>query len=107
MSRYEVFITPQAWREVQALPGHLRQRLRREIDNLALVPRPSHSSALEFFPEVAEDVSVDYELRRLRIDRWRVVYAVTEDDKLVDVLAVRRRPPYDYGDLHELLQGLW
>jgi hypothetical protein len=24
-------------------------------------------------------------------------------DKLVDVLAVRKRPPYDYGDLIQLL----
>jgi len=31
------------------------------------------------------------------------VYAVTEADKTIDVLAVRKRPPYDYGDLDQLL----
>jgi mRNA interferase RelE/StbE len=31
------------------------------------------------------------------------VYGITEKDKVVDVLAVRKRPPYDYGDLEELL----
>jgi hypothetical protein len=32
--------------------------------------------------------------------------AVTEADRAVDVLAVRKRPPYDYGDLEELLQKM-
>jgi mRNA interferase RelE/StbE len=31
------------------------------------------------------------------------VYAVTETGKTIDVLAVRKRPPYDYGDLDQLL----
>ena len=45
----------------------------------------------------------DPELRRLRLDNWRIVYAITEADKIVDVLAVRKRPPYDYEDLQTLL----
>ena len=40
---------------------------------------------------------------RLRLDRWRIVYGIMEEDKGVDVLAVRKRPPYDYGDLEELI----
>jgi mRNA interferase RelE/StbE len=32
------------------------------------------------------------------------VYAITEADEAVDVLAVRKRPPYDYGDLESLLK---
>jgi hypothetical protein len=31
------------------------------------------------------------------------VYALTEVEQVVDVLAVRKRPPYDYGDLSALL----
>jgi len=31
------------------------------------------------------------------------VYGITDEDKVVDVLAVRKRPPYDYGDLEELI----
>jgi mRNA interferase RelE/StbE len=31
------------------------------------------------------------------------VYTVTEKDRAIDVLAVRKRPPYDYGDLAALL----
>ena len=36
----------------------------------------------------------------------RVVYVIAEPDKAIDVLAVRRRPPYDYGDLAVLLKEL-
>jgi hypothetical protein len=28
----------------------------------------------------------------------------TDDDKVIDVLAVRKRPPFDYGDLEKLIQ---
>ena len=48
--------------------------------------------------------SLSPDVRRLRLDRWRIVYAITEADEVVDVLAVRKRPPYDYGDLESLLK---
>jgi mRNA interferase RelE/StbE len=35
-----------------------------------------------------------------------VLYAITEADKSVDVLAIRKRPPYDYGDLEELIEEI-
>ncbi|GAB4421282.1 MAG: hypothetical protein Fur0044_18660 [Anaerolineae bacterium] len=36
-----------------------------------------------------------------------IIYAVTETNKIVDVLTVRKRPPYDYGDLEELLREIY
>lgn len=48
----------------------------------------------------------DLEVRRLRLERWRVVYLVDEEWSEVGILAVRKRPPYDYNDLTELLAGL-
>ncbi len=62
-------------------------------------PRPALSQPLSFPTQGCE-------LRRLRMDRWRLVYAIWESDKVVDVLVVRKRPPYDYGDLETLLQDL-
>ena len=99
MNRYTVFVTPTAWAEMKELPGHLRQRVRRAVKGLAEEPRPASSKQL-ITTEVAQ------ELRRLRLDKWRIVYAVTENDRVVDVLAVRKRPPYDYGDLTALLQNI-
>lgn len=99
MSRYTVYVTPQALDEVKALPGHMRQRVKRAIRALADDPRPPQSQVLNVALQGCE-------LRRLRMDRWRLVYGVWESDKVVDVLAVRKRPPYDYGDLERLLQDL-
>lgn len=87
MSAYTVFVSRDAWSEINALPGNVRQRARKAIDSLAENPRPAASKALD----LAEP---GVELRRLRLDRWRiVVYPVTEVEQAVDVLAVRKRPP--------------
>ena len=99
MGAYTVYITPRARMEIKALPGNVRQRVKRAIDALAGNPRPTKSLVLDA-PES------ERELCRLRLDRWRIVYAVTEAERAVDVLAVRKRPPYDYGDLEELLQKM-
>jgi len=40
------------------------------------------------------------------LDRWRIIYVIDEVDLRVHVLAVRKRPPYDYGDLEQLLQSM-
>ncbi len=99
MSHYTVYVTPDALNEIRNLPGNVRQRVRRAIDGLAEKPRPAGSKALEI-PDL------DYAVWRLRLDKWRVIYAITEVDHVVDVLAVRKRPPYDYGDLQELLADI-
>ena len=78
----------------------MRQRVRRAIDALADQPYPSQSKRLEF-PD-----NLDNSLCRLRLDKWRIVYLVADADHTVDILAVRKRPPYDYGDLQGLLAQL-
>ncbi|MGB7890856.1 MAG: type II toxin-antitoxin system RelE/ParE family toxin, partial [Microcoleus sp.] len=77
MSNYTVYIRPQAFQEIKSLPGNIRQRVRQAIRNLAENPRPSQSKQLDVFFEL--------DLWRLRIDNWRIVYAITEADKIVDV----------------------
>ena len=99
MSRYTVYITPQALSEIKSLPGHMRQRVKRAVDDLAENPHPPDSQALK----LPEEIETEAELWRLRLDKWRIVYAITEADNAIDVLAVRKRPPYDYGDLEALL----
>jgi mRNA interferase RelE/StbE len=120
VSRYTVYVTPTAWDEVQDLPGHMRQRIRRAIAGLADEPRPAESKALvrpvqqEALDTQDTAASVEdalqgpvYELRRIRLDRWRIVYAITEVDLAIDILTVRKRPPYDYGDLERLLSEIY
>ena len=46
------------------------------------------------------------EVRRARLDRWRIVYLIDEETRILSILAVRKRPPYNYQDLAELLRSL-
>lgn len=96
---YKAWIEPEALSEAQATPGHMRQRLKRAMRELAQDPRPAHSKALDWSPE-------HFEPRRLKIGNWRIVYAVDDGARWVWVLAVRKRPPYDYGDLADLVRRI-
>ncbi len=99
MSRYTVYLTPRAITEIKDLPGNIRQRIKREIGALAEDARPSNSKALKI-------AGAEYELRRIRLERWRIVYSVIESELLIDLLSVRKRPPYNYEDLENLLREL-
>jgi mRNA interferase RelE/StbE len=100
MKQYTFYVVPGEFQVIKKLPANVRQRIKRAIDDLADNPRPSGSGRLD----VSHLEIVESEVWRLRINNWRVVYLVTEKDKMVDVVAVRKRPPYDYGDLAELLK---
>ncbi|MBC8870192.1 MAG: type II toxin-antitoxin system RelE/ParE family toxin [Planctomycetes bacterium] len=102
MTRYTVYVVPDEFNVIKKLPGKVRHRVKRAIDDLAGDPRPPHSKPLD----VTDMEGIDCELRRLRIDNWRIVYAITETEHMIDVLAVRKRPPYDYGDLEGLLDDV-
>jgi mRNA-degrading endonuclease RelE of RelBE toxin-antitoxin system len=98
--RYEVFLEREVHQARERLPGNFRQRIRAAITGLALEPRPAPSQILD---TSSVEVPIGVELRRLRLDPWRLVYAIHEQEKWVWVLALRRRPPYDYEDLADLL----
>lgn len=99
MSRYRVRVRPQVMQEIKHLPGNVRQRVKRAVDELADEPRRARTRAMETRQTMLE-------VRRLRLDDWRVIYAINEDLQQVQVLAIRQRPPYDYADLDELLDTL-
>ncbi|GAB4497783.1 MAG: hypothetical protein OHK0052_09990 [Anaerolineales bacterium] len=99
MSQYKIYITPQAFQEMKNLPGKIRQRVRNTIDALANETQPARSKQLNLSIE-------SYVVFRVRIDNWRIVYSVDFENKTIDILTVRKRPPYDYGDLADLLSQL-
>lgn len=99
MNGYTIYVAPETFQAIKELPGNIRQRIRQAIQNLSENPRPSQSKRLEL-PDV------EAEIWRLRLENWRILYAIDESERIVDVLAVRKRPPYDYGDLEKLLEEL-
>ncbi len=82
-----------AHREVDRLPGHLRQRARRLIDTLASTPRSSAAKGLRDMPNAY----------RLRLNGWRIIYVVDDDTQVVWVVAVRLKTGAEtYDDLPEI-----
>jgi len=79
------------------IPGNTRQAIIAELNALVYSPRPAKSKRLVIEKESRE-------VRRLRLGKWRIIYLVQDEQPVV--LAIRRRPPYDYQDLEELLKGL-
>jgi mRNA interferase RelE/StbE len=101
--QYDLFIEPTAHQQRKQLPGQVRQRIKRAIDDLAQEPRPHSSKKLD---TSGLEVPKDVELRRIRLDKWRFIYAVNDVEKWVWVWRIRKRPPYDYEDLTDLAKSL-
>ena len=54
--------------------------------------------------DIPEDLRIEgLEARCLRLDQWRVVYTIDTEWDVITVLAVRKRPPYNYEDLQALI----
>jgi mRNA interferase RelE/StbE len=105
MASYEVEVTSQAREEIRRLPGHVRQRVIRTLQTLKHEPHPQGSRLLD---TAKADIELEpgMELYRIRIASWRIVYLIEEEWKLISVLAIRKRPPYQYDDLDELMRNV-
>lgn len=80
-AEYTVTFTRSARRELEALNAALVARLVRRIEALATNPRPSRCRKLRGTNN----------LWRIRVGDYRVIYAVSDDERLVDVRVVRHR----------------
>jgi mRNA-degrading endonuclease RelE of RelBE toxin-antitoxin system len=100
MSPLDLWIEPDAYQARKALPGHVRQRVKREIEALVNDPQPPNSRALDV---TGLDVPQGIEFRRVRLEHWRILYALNPTEGWFWVLSIQRRPPYDYEDLSELV----
>ena len=81
MADYAVAFARSARKELQHLDPQVARRILKQIEALVANPRPSGVVKLEG----ASD------LWRIRVGEWRVVYRISDRDRLVDVNAVRHR----------------
>jgi mRNA interferase RelE/StbE len=87
---YRIRVSDAAEREVRRLPGHVRQRAKRAISALAEEPRPPGSKELRDRPG----------LFRLRLEGWRIIYRIDDDNQVVRIIGVRvKTGPETYEDL--------
>jgi mRNA-degrading endonuclease RelE of RelBE toxin-antitoxin system len=90
---YRIRYTEEAKDALKEVPGNYRQRLRREIEALAYEPRPPHAQPLR------GDTPHRY---KIRLDRWRLIYRVLEDEETIRILRIRLKTgPETYDNLDE------
>jgi mRNA interferase RelE/StbE len=84
---YRLKIVREVQREIERLPGNVRQRVKRAIAELSIDPRPAHATELE--QELAG-------FWRIKIDTYRIIYTIDDDVILIEVIRVARRTPKTY-----------
>ncbi len=100
---YRLWIDPDVHTARKTLPGNVRQRIKEALDELTTDPRPPTSKELD---ASGLDLPSTIEVRRIRLEHWRVLYAVNDREGWVWALGLYRRPPYRYEDLQELISKL-
>ena len=78
---YDITFARSARKELERLGEPLRTRVFRRIEHLGADPRPSGCRKLEGAEE----------LWRIRVGDYRVVYAVNDARRIVDISAIRHR----------------
>lgn len=79
---YQIILSRSAEKDLDKLPAPTVKRVAKAIDGLAEDPRPSGCKKLK---------GTDENLWRIRIGDYRVVYAIADEIKIVDVRRVRHR----------------
>ena len=81
MAEYSISFARSARKELEALDAAIVSRIFPKIEGLSLRPRPRNCVKLRGGGN----------LWRIRIGVYRVIYAIDDDKKLIDIIAVRHR----------------
>lgn len=90
MKVYQIDIARSVRRQIEALPGNIRQRIKREIAKLAFNPRPENAK------ELRSSLTGRY---KIRLDHYRLVYRVDDDAVIVMILKAGMKHDRFYDDL--------
>jgi len=63
-TRYKIWMRPAVHTARKKLPGHIRQRIKRSIDQLAEKPRPPRSKELDLPDNINPEIRTEWEVRR-------------------------------------------
>ena len=103
MASYQVEVTTAARKELRRAPGHLRARILQLLHALEYDFSPPGSRQLDL-AQAEDALTPGMSFWRARLDTWRVIYVVDTVEKVISILAIRQRPPYQYEDLDTLSQ---
>lgn len=103
MASYQVEVADEVRKEIRAASGYLRAQVLDVLHTLEYNYSPPGSRVLDL-SSLNEPAPQGMSLWRVRLGKWRLIYTVNVEEKVVSVLALRQRPPYQYEDLAALLQ---
>jgi mRNA interferase RelE/StbE len=81
MADYSITFARSARKELESLNAALVQRIFPKIEALAIEPRPKGCRKLRG----------EKNLWRIRVGEYRVIYAIKDEKKVVDIITVRHR----------------
>jgi mRNA interferase RelE/StbE len=81
MADYSITFARSACKELESLNAALIQRIFPKIEALAKEPRPRGCRKLRG----------EKNLWRIRVGEYRVIYGINDEEKVVDIIAVRHR----------------
>ena len=81
MSFYQVIFARSARQELEALPRRVAERILTRIETLAETPRPRGCRKLQG----------PSQLWRIRVGEYRVIYAIDDSKRTVDIVVIRHR----------------
>jgi mRNA interferase RelE/StbE len=88
--QYRLKVSRKVEREIERLPGNVRQRVRRAIATLVFDPRPKHATELE------EELAGFW---RIKIYAYRIIYTIEDELVVVEIMRVARRSAKTYQGL--------
>jgi mRNA interferase RelE/StbE len=78
---YQVIFARSARQELEALPRRVAERILTRIETLAETPRPRGCRKLQG----------PRQLWRIRVGEYRVIYAIDDSKRTVDIIVIRHR----------------
>lgn len=78
---YEVEITPAARRQIKKLPHDIQQKVVAKLEELTLDPRP----------DGVKKLAGSDDLYRVRLGKYRIIYAIQDNLLLITVVKVKNR----------------
>jgi mRNA interferase RelE/StbE len=90
MTLYRLELKREVQKQVDALPSHLRQRVKQILRDLTRNPRPTYAE------ELRDELAQHY---KIKPNDWRIVYRIQDDRLLVLVLKVGKKkgPEFYHG----------
>ena len=81
MADYSVVFARSAGKELRSLDSPVALRILKRVEALSGNPRPAGVVKLEGAQE----------LWRVRVGEWRIIYRIADNERLVDITAIRHR----------------